>query len=59
MSVPGVEHAEAESTFEVLGQANAYHHDYGHLDIVGTNAPDEVYPKIIGFLEEHGKEPSP
>ena len=58
---PWVEHAGSqESTFEVLGQANAYHHDYGHLDmVVGTNAPDEVYPKIIGFLEEHGKEPSP
>lgn len=47
-----VEHAGSpDKTFEVLGKANGYRHDYGHLDMaVGVDAPTEVHPVVLGFL---------
>lgn len=50
---PWVEHAgSTDKTFEVLGKANGYRHDYGHLDMaVGVDAPSEVHPVLLGFLE--------
>lgn len=44
--------ASAERHFEVLGRANGHRHDYGHLDmVVGVDAPTDVHPLLIGFLD--------
>lgn len=58
---PWVEHAgSADKTFEVLGKANGYRHDYGHLDMaVGVDAPAEVHPLLVGFLAGRWSEPPP
>lgn len=50
---PWMEHAgSTEKRWEVLGKANGYRHDYGHVDMaMGVTAPDEVHPLLVGFLE--------
>jgi pimeloyl-ACP methyl ester carboxylesterase len=38
----------------VAGRVGGFKDDYGHGDLVlGRNAPDELHPKIIRFLERH------
>lgn len=58
---PWVEHAGSEDlSFEVLGKANGFRHDYGHLDMaVGLDAPAEVHPLLMGFLDGRWPEPAP
>jgi pimeloyl-ACP methyl ester carboxylesterase len=55
VSVESVRHAASligdNVTFEVFGRAHGHAQDYGHFDlVVGKNAPDEVWPRILGFL---------
>jgi pimeloyl-ACP methyl ester carboxylesterase len=39
---------------ELLGRANGYAHDYGHLDLVlGDTAPTEVWPLLHDWLVAH------
>lgn len=58
---PWVEHAgSVDKTFEVLGEANGFSHDYGHLDMaVGIDAPSEVHPILMGFLDGRWSDPRP
>lgn len=43
-----------EKDFIVLGRANGFSHDYGHLDMgVGDEASEEVFPLISDWLEAH------
>ena len=47
-----------DKKLEVLGVANGYSQDYGHVDLcIGKSAPDEVYPLIGNWLLEHDPEP--
>lgn len=37
-----------------LGTSTGFAVDYGHIDpVLGISAPDEIYPIILRFLEEH------
>jgi pimeloyl-ACP methyl ester carboxylesterase len=49
---PWMEHAgSASKQWEVLGRANGYRHDYGHVDMtMGIDAPTEVFPLVMEFL---------
>lgn len=39
----------------VVGRATGFDHDYGHADLaIGRHAPQEVFPIITTWLEEHG-----
>lgn len=43
-----------DKTYRLFGVANGYSADYGHNDLIlGKKAPEEVYPYIIGWLEQH------
>ncbi len=50
---PWIEHAGSDvKQWEVLGRANGYRHDYGHVDMaMGDAAPAEVFPLLVSFLE--------
>jgi Poly(3-hydroxyalkanoate) synthetase len=38
----------------VFGKAKGHQSDYGHIDLLlGKNAPKEVFPHILSWLEEH------
>lgn len=44
----------AKKTLMVFGKSRGHEHDYGHIDLLlGKNAPKEVYPEIVRWLEEH------
>jgi pimeloyl-ACP methyl ester carboxylesterase len=44
----------AKKTLMVFGKSRGHEHDYGHIDLVlGKNAPKEVFPHILNWLEEH------
>lgn len=49
------EHAGSrDKVFRVIGKAQGFAHDYSHADLVlGKHAPDEVYPLIFDWLEQH------
>ncbi|KAB2933314.1 MAG: alpha/beta hydrolase [Leptonema illini] len=41
--------------FILAGKRQGYEHDYCHIGLVmGEDAPDEVFPQIVLWLEEHG-----
>jgi len=43
-----------KKTLMVFGKSRGHEHDYGHIDLLlGKNAPKEVYPHILNWLEEH------
>ncbi len=43
-----------DKTYAVLGTATGCAADYGHGDLLlGRHAPEEVYPRIAGWLEAH------
>ncbi len=40
----------------VFGKSKGHKSDYGHIDLLlGKNAPQEVYPKILKWLEQHDR----
>jgi pimeloyl-ACP methyl ester carboxylesterase len=43
-----------DKRFRVIGKADGFSHDYSHADLVlGKYAPDDVYPLVLEWLEEH------
>ena len=47
-----------DKTFWVAGHASGLKHEDSHVDLVlGRHAPDEVYPVVTAWLEEHRPEP--
>ena len=48
--------ASTDKHFEVMGRANGYRADYGHLDLtIGRHAPEEVYPLLLDWLQAHDR----
>ena len=46
--------ASEDKTFTLFGTAGGYEIDYGHADLIlGKHAPNEVYPLILKWLDEH------
>lgn len=46
--------ASPDKTYRLFGMASGDSVDYGHEDIVvGVHSPDEVYPVVAKWLEEH------
>lgn len=46
--------ASTDKTFQVVGLECGFKQEYGHGDLViGVNAPDEIFPRVVGWLEEH------
>ncbi len=44
----------ADKTFLVIGRETGFAHDYSHVDLVlGTHAHEDVYPRLIEWLDEH------
>ncbi|MCB9538211.1 MAG: alpha/beta fold hydrolase [Myxococcales bacterium] len=44
----------ADKRVEIVGRANGYRDDYGHIDLVmGRHAPDEVYPLLAEWILRH------
>ncbi len=44
----------ADKRVEIVGPANGYRADYGHVDLVmGRHAPDEVYPVLTEWIVRH------
>jgi len=40
----------------IMGKESGYLEDYGHVDLLlGIHATEEVFPKILGWLERHDK----
>jgi len=47
-----------DKTYWVAGHASGLGHEYSHVDLVlGRHAPDEVYPVVDAWLDDH--KPSP
>jgi len=45
---------KAKKSLLVFGKSRGHRHDYGHVDLIlGKNAPKEVFPHILKWLEEH------
>lgn len=43
-----------DKAYRVIGKAQGFAHDYSHADLVlGKHAPDDVYPLIFEWLEQH------
>jgi pimeloyl-ACP methyl ester carboxylesterase len=43
-----------DKTFWVAGHASGLPHEYSHVDLVlGRHAPDEIYPVVTQWLDEH------
>jgi pimeloyl-ACP methyl ester carboxylesterase len=43
-----------EKAFRVIGKAQGFAHDYSHADLIlGLHAPDDVYPVVLQWLEQH------
>jgi esterase/lipase len=43
-----------DKMYRLFGLANGYSADYGHNDLLlGKKAPDEVYPYILAWLNQH------
>jgi len=39
--------------FFIAGEENGFAHDYGHMDLMlGDRAPQELWPRVLAFLEE-------
>jgi pimeloyl-ACP methyl ester carboxylesterase len=44
----------ADKTFWVAGHASGLAHEYSHVDLVlGRHAPDDIYPVVTQWLDEH------
>lgn len=44
----------ADKQWVLLGRAEGFSHDYGHLEmIIGHDAQDEVWPRIAAWIEAH------
>ncbi len=44
----------ADKQWVLLGEAEGFSHDYGHLEmIIGHDARDEVWPRIAAWIEAH------
>lgn len=44
----------ADKTFVVAGHASGYGAEYSHVDLVlGRHAPDEIYPLVTEWLDDH------
>jgi pimeloyl-ACP methyl ester carboxylesterase len=44
----------SDKTFFVAGHAAGLAHEYSHVDLVlGRHAPDEIYPLVTSWLDEH------
>jgi len=47
-----------DCTYRLLGTAGGFSVEYGHIDpVLGLTAPEEVYPVIRDFLEQHRPAP--
>jgi len=45
---------KAKKSLLVFGKTRGHKSDYGHVDLLlGKNAPKEVYPQILNWLNEH------
>jgi hypothetical protein len=46
--------ASPDKSFRIIGRAHGFAHDYSHADLLlGLHAPDDVYPVIFDWLEQH------
>jgi pimeloyl-ACP methyl ester carboxylesterase len=46
--------ASRDKSFRIIGRAHGFAHDYSHADLLlGLHAPDDVYPVILDWLEQH------
>jgi pimeloyl-ACP methyl ester carboxylesterase len=43
-----------DKAFKIIGKRHGFARDYSHADLVlGLHAPDDVYPLILDWIEEH------
>ena len=46
--------ASPDKSFRVIGKEYGFAHDYSHVDLVlGLHAPEDVYPLVLKWLDEH------
>ena len=53
---PVTQHFSGPVEYVLLSKAQGFSADYGHGDLtLGRNAPDEVFPRVAAFLEQHAE----